>query len=93
MVACSISGSEIARQVRLLGRLESKQLKTLHAVILLGEVDAAGLATRYRVEEDIKPTAWNNRLSALAAKGLLIEKQRGRTKLYRPVLEGLQHGT
>ena len=38
-------------------------------------------------QESLAPTAWNNRLSSLAARGLLIERRSGKTKTFAPVLE------
>jgi hypothetical protein len=35
----------------------------------------------------VGPTAWNNRLSNLASRGLLIERRGGKTKTFAPVLE------
>jgi hypothetical protein len=51
------------------------------------EVDATTLARAYEVKEGIQVTGWNNRLTSLAAKGLLMEIKRGRSKVYRTVLE------
>ena len=79
--------------VRVLGRLEEKQELTLKAVIKEGEVDAPTLAERYKKNGPASPTAWNNRLVALALKGLLIELSSGRSKRYRPVLERLRYGS
>lgn len=72
-------------EVSVLGKLESKQRLTLEAVIELGEADAAALAQR--ANDGVRLTAWNNRLAALVAKGLLMEDKKGRGKTYRPVLE------
>jgi hypothetical protein len=52
----------------------------------LGAVTAPELAARFP-EENIGPTAWNNRLSGLAAKGLLVERKLGKTKSFSPLLE------
>lgn len=78
--------------VAMLGSLDGKQLVALRGVIDLGETDVATLASR--VGEDVAPTAWNNRLGALLAKGLIVEVTTGgRNKRYRPILEGLKYGT
>ena len=79
--------------VRVLGRLEEIQEFTLKAVLKEGEVDAPTLAARYKKNGPSSPTAWNNRLVALALKGLLIELATGRSKRYRPVLDRLRYGT
>jgi hypothetical protein len=67
--------------------LDEKQRVTLEAVVDAKEADAGTLQHRFRKSDEIGITGWNNRLAALVAKGLLIETQKGRGKLYRPVLE------
>ena len=42
-----------------------------------------------RTIDMVGATAWNNRLSSLAALGLIIEMSLGRTKRYKPLLQGL----
>jgi hypothetical protein len=37
----------------------------------------------------VKQTAWNNRLSALAMSGLVVELSEGRSKRYKPMFEGV----
>jgi hypothetical protein len=76
---------------RLIGQIDGKQGIALRGVLDLGESDATGL--RQHIDEDVAATAWNNRLSALTAKGILMEVSSGRNKRYRPVLEGLRYGT
>ena len=90
-VICSIDAEESIGSVELIGKVEGKQGVALRGVLELGEVDAPSL--RAHVDEDVAPTAWNNRLGALVAKGILIEVGSGRNKRYRPVLEGLCYGT
>jgi hypothetical protein len=90
-VACTLDKNERVKNPVLIGRLDGKQFITLRAVLRLGETDAPTLARN--VDERVAPTAWNNRLGALADKGILIEATSGRNKRYRPVLEGLAHGT
>lgn len=79
------SGAEV------IGQLDGKSLATLKVAIGAGETDAASLATQFS-DEGIGITAWNNRLAALALKGLLVEISQGRSKRYRPVLEDLTYG-
>lgn len=92
LVICKLGAGEQTSDVQVLGRLDGKQEITLRAVIQEGDVDASTLAERYN-EEGVLTTAWNNRLAALAAKGLVIESSSGRGKRYRPVLERLRYGT
>ena len=42
--------------------------------------------------ERVQQTAWNNRLSALASLGVVIEFSEGRAKRYRPLLAGVTYG-
>lgn len=89
-VICRLDEDDSVSAVELIGQIDGKQLLTLQEVIRMGEVDAPSLAARS--DEKVAPTAWNNRLGALAAKGILIEMSSGRNKRYRPVLEGLRYG-
>jgi len=93
MVVCELDGAGHATNVQIVGRLDGKQDLTLRAVVEQGEIDATTLAERYKDENPVSPTAWNNRLAALATKGLVIESSSGRSKRYRPVLEKLRYGT
>jgi hypothetical protein len=73
------------------GKLEEKQRVTLLAVLHAKRVDAVSLS-RQDQNENLGPTAWNNRLASLSAKGILRETQTGRAKIYEPVLEALCYG-
>jgi len=84
IVSCGLNDDGSTFDVRLLGRLEEKQKVALRAVIDAGEADARTLAKKY---QDAEPTAWNNRLASLVAKGILVELRTGRAKSYKPVLE------
>jgi len=75
---------------RVVGHLEDKQALTLKLVTTLGEADA-----RRVKEESGHPTGqsvWNNRLSALLSKGILLERIEGRTKIYRPIIKEMAFG-
>jgi hypothetical protein len=89
-VTCVLEDAERVSGVELIGLIEGKQRDALRGVLDLGESDAPGL--REHAGEEVAATAWNNRLVALAEKGILIEVRSGRNKRYRPVLEGLQYG-
>jgi hypothetical protein len=91
LVLCKLDRSETAKDVQLVGQIDGKQLETLQVVQEMGEVDAPELVKRFG--DEIGSTAWNNRLSALSAKGILIATSSGRNKRYRPVLGGLKYGT
>lgn len=92
MVMCQLHG-DVPSDPVVIGAVDGKQLTALDAVLALRETDAPQLALQFKDAEPISTTAWNNRLAALVAKGLLIEISSGRGKRYRPVLEGLVHGT
>lgn len=89
MVSCELDEDGRVTSARILGPLEGKQQVTLDAVLALREADAVTLAEKYKNEEKVGATGWNNRLAALAAKSILMEIKRGRVKFYVPVVEGL----
>lgn len=91
-VICDLDRNARPTHVRLIGQLDGKQLVALQAVVERGETDAPTLAAEIKEQEQVASTAWNNRLAALASKGLLIEISSGRGKRYRPVLENLAYG-
>jgi hypothetical protein len=69
----------------LLGELDPKQRLTFDLVSKLGEVEASSLSRQS--SEEVKPTAWNNRLTALAGMGLIVEESQGRAKRYKRLFE------
>jgi hypothetical protein len=83
MLVCDIDSdsSEIPKNTILIGKLDEKQLLTFRLLREHGELDASGLAKIGG--ETVGPTAWNNRLAALAAKGIVVERSYGRLKRYR----------
>lgn len=86
LLVCDFNTRRGATNVRLVGRLESKQDLTYKLVLAKGEVDAGMLASRAKSSDQVGTTAWNNRLAALSAKGLIVESLRGRSKTFKPVL-------
>ena len=90
LVACSLAADGTVRDAALLGELDPKQRLTFDLVRRHGETDAGTLMRRYGESEGLKhTTAWNNRLAALAAHGLVIEQSHGRAKRYRALFEGI----
>lgn len=85
MWSCAISDDE-TNEHRILGKLDPTQQKTFDLVAKLGTASAPELTSSFR-DDKIGPTAWNNRLSSLVAKGLLVETRQGKTKTFRPLLE------
>lgn len=87
LVVCALKSGNRVKSTRILGQLHEKQQLTFDAVLAAGETDAAALESQFRGSEQIQITGWNNRLSSLVAKGLLMEVRKGRSKVYRPVVE------
>jgi hypothetical protein len=83
---CDLGPGEKVSGAKLVGELDPAQRTTFDAVRELGAVTAPELAARYP-DQSIGPTAWNNRLSGLAAKGLLVEQRTGKAKSFSPLLE------
>lgn len=83
---CDLYDQEVWMNPRLVGQLEAVQRATFEAVARMGAATAGELA-KQAPESDVRATAWNNRLAALAAKGVLVESRKGSTKVFRLVLE------
>ena len=79
-----LQGKVIA--ARLIGDLDPAQRHTFNAVLESGATSAPELAARF-ADARIGPTAWNNRLSSLASKGLLVERRQGKSKSFSSLLE------
>ena len=86
VMTCSLDGEENVSDVALLCELEPAQKTTFELVNDHDEPDAGALMQKYGDREKMKhTTAWNNRLAALAALGLVVEERSGRAKRYRPL--------
>jgi hypothetical protein len=85
MLACVIDEKGRPRNVEPIGRLERVQQRTFELVVEKGEIGAVEAQALFP-GETATVTAWNNRLAALAERGLVVELSRGRLKRYRPVL-------
>ena len=83
---CDLDAAGRASGATLIGELDPAQRATFDIVMRLGVATAPQLAAQWDGEK-IGPTAWNNRLAALAAKGLLVERRDGKTKSFIPLLE------
>lgn len=83
--ACELTSSGEPLDPKILGELDEAHQSTFNLVARLKSASAPGLAAQSK--EGIAPTAWNNRLSSLATRGLLIERRSGKTKTFAPVLE------
>jgi hypothetical protein len=87
IAVCRLDHRGRATEIGLLGHLESYAEATFAMVLDRGETDARELADAQLGNAKIGVTAWNNRLSGLAAIGALIEIPQGRAKRYRPVVQ------
>lgn len=88
LMACTLDPGGAVVEAGLIGNLDPKQRMTFDLVREHGETDAGELMRVYGESEGMKhTTAWNNRLAALAARGLLMEISQGRAKRYRPIFE------
>lgn len=90
LLSCKLDEEGKILRTQLIGVLEPMQRVTLELLSNLGEASASQL--RDVGSDDIKTTAWNNRLAALCNLGLIAENSMGRTKLFRPLLSGGNHG-
>lgn len=92
LMLCLLDENDQPHQPRLLGKLDPKQRLTFDLVQKRQETDAAELMREHRETKAVKQTAWNNRLSALANMGLVVELSEGRAKRYRSLLAGATYG-
>lgn len=89
MLACRTGDQGELTDPELLGELEPKQRQAFDLLRKAGEADAAKLQMLDQSGDSVGHTAWNNRLAALTAKGVVIEFQHGRAKRFRLVLPGV----
>jgi hypothetical protein len=88
MWGCRLSDRGAITSPHILGTLDSAHAKTLRFVVENRVVSAPELA-KLHPDEGIGPTAWNNRLATLSAKGIVMEVKSGKTKMFTPVLEAV----
>jgi hypothetical protein len=84
--SCTLNDAGEISSPEVLGELDPVQRATFEAVIKCGAATASELAAR-EPNSGVGLTAWNNRLSWLSTKGLLVEKRSGKTKSFSPTLE------
>jgi hypothetical protein len=89
LMTCQLADDDTVSNPSLIGQLDPKQQLTFDLVRRRGETDAMELMREFGGSEEVGSTAWNNRLSSLVALGLVIEMSFGRTKRYKPLLQGL----
>jgi hypothetical protein len=91
-LSCSLTEADEISNVGLIGTLDPKQKATFDEVCARGETDARELMLASAGHEDVRQTAFNNRLASLVNLGLVAEICEGKSKRYRPVLEGVWDG-
>ncbi len=89
IVSADVSPALEAYNPVLMGRLDPALKETLQAVEGQEEFDASFVS---RALLRVRPSAANNRLAALETRGILKSERRGRTRVYRPVMEDLSYG-
>jgi hypothetical protein len=90
LMTCRLDESGQVSDPAPIGELDPKQKMTFELVRKLRNTDARELMRDYGKTEGVRrSTAWNNRLSSLAALGLVIEESQGRAKRYRALFEGM----
>jgi hypothetical protein len=87
-MTCTLDASRNVNDVTPIGEFDPKQRLTYDLVRTRGEIDAGQLMREFGQSEGVTQPAWNNRLSALAARGLIVEVSEGRAKRYKPIFEG-----
>jgi hypothetical protein len=88
LMTCTLDASRNVNDVTPIGEFDPKQRLTYDLVRTRGEIDAGQLMREFGQSEGVTQPAWNNRLSALAARGLIVEVSEGRAKRYKPIFEG-----
>lgn len=91
-LTCSLNEEGVVSDIGLIGTLDPKQKATFDEVCSRGETDARELMFASAGHEDVRQTAFNNRLASLVNLGLIAEISEGKSKRYRPVLGGKRHG-
>lgn len=86
ILSVRVEGSGTVADQKVIGVLDPKQATTFDRVTKLRRTTAGEMKEMFGAEEDaVAPTVWNNRLAALAAQGLILERARGRAKFYEPL--------
>lgn len=84
LLTCDLSEQGAFENFRLIGQLDLVQQSTFDLVQEIGDTSAAELKEKVP-HPRIELAAWNNRLSALADRGLVVEISQGRLRRYRPI--------
>ncbi|MEZ5832065.1 MAG: hypothetical protein R3D05_12880 [Dongiaceae bacterium] len=87
MLCCSLDASGRVTDLELAGQLDSNVQLAFFSVQHSNEIDASTIWKKHQKSQPVSVNAWNNRLSSLHQRGVIFEEVRGRTKVYRPVLQ------
>ena len=91
-LTCSLDEAGEASDIAVIGSLDPKQKATFNEVCSRGETDARELMRASAGHEEVRQTAFNNRLASLVNLGLIAEISQGKSKRYRLVLRGARYG-
>ncbi|WP_448657761.1 hypothetical protein ACPVPU_09820 [Sphingomonas sp. CJ99] len=84
---CHLQSDGRVTNIKMLGSLDERLRHVFGLIQERGEIDAGELQREFGAAEGVQQTAWNNRLAALAAAGLVTETSRGRAKRYWSLLK------
>ncbi|MEA3050862.1 MAG: hypothetical protein QOG84_2698 [Sphingomonadales bacterium] len=90
LMTCTVDENENVLRCRHVGKLDPMQKFTFDLVNAHGETTAAKLMELEG--NQVKATAWNNRLASLSSLGLVCEESHGRAKTYKPMFTGGSDG-
>jgi len=89
LIAIDLGSNSQPTHPVILGRADPALCDTLQVVEGKSEFDAAVVC---RALPGVGLSAANNRLAALEARGIFTSERRGRSRIYRPLLEDLRYG-
>lgn len=83
LMTCTLDDDGQVLRYRHVGKLDPMQQLTFDLVNRHGRTTATSLSRLERSQ--VRPTAWNNRLTSLSSLGIIREQSHGRTKIYKPM--------
>ena len=86
VIGCRLTSSYIPRNVEVIGTLEPKLQLVFDFINRNSQVGAVSLRKNFSDDVGERSTVWNNRLAALASRGLIKVVSNGRSKIYKPVI-------
>ena len=91
IMTCNIGADGEVVRSRHVGNLDPVQKMTFDLVREQGPTTAVRLMESQK--DNVKATAWNNRLASLSNLGLIYEQAQGRAKTYRSIFSGGANGS